>query len=63
MSRFAAGEGLPATHDRIDVLRIDLESITTAAGALCRNHGRATAEETIEDDVAPGRGIHDRVGD
>src|SRR5436305_15031910 len=58
-----SGEGLPAADRDIDVERVDLESKAASTGALGCYDGGATAEETVEDHVAPSGAVQDRIGD
>jgi hypothetical protein len=54
---------LPAADCRIHVTRIKFESETAPTGALGRDYRGAAAQETVQHDVAPRRGIHDGIGD
>src|SRR5882672_5361182 len=57
-----AREGLPTTHDRIEVNWVELESVASPSSALRRDHGGAAAEKTVEHDIAPRRTVHDCIG-
>src|SRR5271170_4432880 len=56
----AAGR-LVATHDDIDVERIELDTAADAAGFLCGDEGRPGAEERVEHDVAAVGEVEERV--
>src|SRR5215475_10450832 len=49
MSRGAAGEGLPALHDHIDITGIELEPMAHAAGHLGGDQARTRAEKRVID--------------
>src|SRR5215469_18066013 len=49
MSRGAAGEGLPALHDHIDIGGIELETTAHAAGHLGGDQARARAKKRVID--------------
>ena len=57
-----SGKSLPAPDNGIGVTRIELQSITTPAGSLCGHDGGAAAQEGIQNNVIPGRAIHDGIG-
>ena len=59
----AAGELLPTPDRRIDVKRIELHRATTPTDAIGSNQRRAAAKERVEDKIAAGRAIEDRIGD
>src|SRR5438105_7326573 len=63
MPSAAAGQGLPAADDRIDIGGVELQPVAAPAGALGGDHRRATADKAVEYDVAARRAIEDRIGD
>src|SRR5689334_5758823 len=54
-------ERLPAPDNGVDIEGIDLEPVTAPPCALRCNDCGAAAEKWIKDNLAPGRGVHDRV--
>src|SRR4051812_48870723 len=63
VDRGLAGKCLPPTDDGVDVARIELQPVADPAGTLGRNHGRATTEEWVQNEVIAGGAVHDRVRD
>ena len=57
------GEMLPTANRGIDIKRIEFHSATDAADALGCQQRRAAAEKGVEDEIAAGRTIEDRIGD
>src|SRR5580658_2689166 len=58
----AAGR-LVATHDDVDVERIELDTAADAAGFLCGDEGRPGPEERVQHDVASVGKVEERVLD
>jgi hypothetical protein len=58
-----AGEALPSPNRGIDIERIELDAAAEPADTLGRQQRRAAAEKGVEDEIAAGRTIEDRVGD
>ena len=58
-----AGIGLPAPNDGVDIERVEFEAATTPAGALRGDERGATAEKSIEHEIAPARTVENGVGD
>jgi hypothetical protein len=56
-----AAEALPTADDRIDVTRIEFETVTAAAGPFRGYKRRAAAHKTIQHDVAATGAIEDRI--
>src|SRR5438105_7958119 len=58
-----AGEALPSPNRGIDIERIELDAAADPADTLGRQQRRATAEKRVEDKLAAGRTIENRIGD
>src|ERR1019366_600990 len=54
--------GLPAADNRVDINRIEFQSVAAPASALRGDHCGAAAKKGVEDDLAPRRSVHDGVG-
>src|SRR6516164_7067996 len=52
MDRLPPGEGLPASHDNVDVSRADLETTADAAGHFGRDQARARTKKRVIDQLA-----------
>lgn len=63
MHRRLAGVPLPTADRRIDIERIKLDTVATAAGTFASNQCRAAAEEGVDDGVAAARTVQDRIRD
>jgi molybdate transport system substrate-binding protein len=63
MASAPADQRLPAADDRIDIGRVELQSVAAPASALGGHHSRTAAEKGIEHDLAADRPVEDRVGD
>ena len=61
MPRDLARIGLPSADDRVDIERIELDTVACATGALRGNERGAAAEKRIEDEIAAARAIEDRI--
>src|SRR5579863_2209090 len=59
----AAAQFLPAPNGRIDVKRVELETVAVPSHALRCDQGRAASQKWIKHDCAAPRAIHDRVRD
>ena len=55
------GISLPAANGGIHVDRIQFYRVANASYALRRDHCRAAAREPVQDDIAAGRTVQDRV--
>jgi hypothetical protein len=60
-NRIAFGEILPAPDGRIDIERVNFETIAAPADTLSGEDGRAGADEWIKDNIAAARNISQRV--
>ena len=60
MSRGAAGEGLPALHDHIDIGGVELDPMAHAAGHLGGDQARARAEKRVIDRLTGPSVVGDR---
>src|SRR5439155_26994250 len=58
----SAREGLPAAHNRIDVVRVELHAVTNTARTLRSDYRRAAAQEGVQHNFAPARAIQDGIG-
>src|SRR5580704_8713839 len=56
-------ECLPTANDDVDIGGVEFNAIADPAGALGRDHSRATAQKRIKHNVSPSRAVHDRVCD
>src|SRR6516225_6836444 len=61
MDRLPPGEGLPASHDNVDVSRADLETTADAAGHFGRDQARARTEKPVIDQLARPAVVDDRT--
>jgi hypothetical protein len=61
MPRDLARIGLPSADDRVDIERIELDTVACATGALRGNERGAAAEKSIEHEIAAARAIEDRI--
>src|SRR6516165_10228993 len=61
MDRLPPGEGLPASHDNVDVSRADLETTADAAGHFGRDQARARTEKRVVDQLARPAVVDDRT--
>src|SRR6516164_2603016 len=61
MDRPPPGEGLPASHDDIDVSRADLEAAAGATGHFGRDQARARPEKRVIDQLARPAVVDDRT--
>ena len=61
MDRGAPGEGLPASHDDIDIGGADLETVADAAGHFGGDQARARAEKRVIDQLAGPAVVDDRT--
>src|SRR5215469_10388192 len=61
MDRGAPGEGLPASHDHIDISRADLEAIADATGHFGRDQAGARPEKRIIDPLTRPAVVDDRT--
>src|SRR6516225_10360191 len=52
MDRVPPGEGLPASHDDVDISRADLETAADPAGHFGRDQARARTEKRVIDQLA-----------
>jgi hypothetical protein len=59
MPRDLARIGLPSADDRVDIERIELDTVARAAVALRGNERGAAAEKRIEHKIAAARAIED----
>src|SRR6266852_5782473 len=62
VDRALPGEMLPPADCGIDIKRIEFHRATDPADALGSQQRRAAAEKGVEDEIAAGRAIEDRVG-
>ena len=61
MERAPPGEGLPASHDNIDISRADLEATADATGHFGRDQARARTEKRVIDQLARPAVVDDRT--
>src|SRR5882724_13670026 len=61
MDRAAPGEKLPASHDDIDISRVELEAVAHLAGHLGGDQARARAEKRVIDRLAWPAVVDDRA--
>src|SRR6516162_3405152 len=61
MDRAPPGEGLPASHDNVDVSRADLETAADAAGHFGRDQAGARTEKRVIDQLARPAVVDDRT--
>src|SRR5215471_6390874 len=61
MDRVPPGEGLPASHDNIDISRADFEATADATGHFGRDQARARTEKRIIDQLARPAVVNDRT--
>ena len=61
MDRAPPGEGLPASHDDIDISRADLETTADAAGHFGRDQARARTEKRVIDQLGLPAIVDDRT--
>src|SRR5215472_17396442 len=61
MDRAPPGEGLPASHDDIDISRADLETTADAAGHFGGDQARARTEKRVIDQLAGPAVVDDRT--
>src|SRR6516165_6983669 len=61
MDRAPPGEGLPASHDNIDISRADLEATADATGHFGRDQARARPEKRIIDPLPRPAVVDDRT--
>src|SRR6266446_2320022 len=61
MSRGAAGEELPSSHDDIDVMGTELDAEAYPAGHLVGDHARPRAEKRVIDRLARSAVVGDRT--
>src|SRR6516165_9681550 len=61
MDRAPPGEGLPASHDNIDMSRADLEATAGATGHFGRDQARARTEKRVVDQLAGSAVVDDRT--
>ena len=61
MDRAPPGEGLPASHDNIDISRADLEATADATGRFGRDQARARTEKWVVDQLARSAVVDDRT--
>src|ERR1700692_4206427 len=63
MAGLVARVRLPASHDCIDVQRVEFQPVAAPAYALGRDHGRATTKESVKHDLATRAAVQNGVGD
>jgi hypothetical protein len=61
MFRGAPGEDLLASHDDIDISRVEFDAVADAAGHFGRDQARARAEERVIDRLAGPAVVDDRA--
>src|SRR6516225_8804521 len=61
MDRVPSGEGLPASHDNIDISRANLETAADATGHFGRDQARARTEKRVIDQLAGPAVVDDRT--
>jgi hypothetical protein len=61
MHRRAPGEGLPASHDHIDIMRAELKTAANTAGHFGRDQARAGTEKQVVDLLARPAVVNERA--